>query len=376
MTSRIQQFGADRAGFRVALEALLPSCADVGLAEHQFIELEADQPPWVDTGLAVRAGDQITLVLCGRVYFDEANDKGLNSGLQVWVRVGGCGPITRGTRATHTFVAAHDGKVEVGNVNPAEWADRDGAVAVDLSVFGLMTGGTTIALLRWKAGVDPAAGLQAVAARADVDGLLAGEADRLKSAGASPPGWDPLWYLGPTEVFTAAEDGSISCIARDTFAIICHDVDVALTPDTTLTWAWKVDRLPSEVAENTFETHDYLSIAVEFDDGHDLTYQWSAALEPETSYRCPLPHWAERETHLVVRTSTEELGRWLHEERHVHADRAATIGGPDPARIARVWLIAVSFLQRSEGRCAFADIAIADNHIHRQISPASTSPSG
>ena len=74
------------------------------------------------------------------------------------------------------------------------------------------------------------------------------------------------------------------------------------------------------------DQQNHLSMAVEFDDGLDLSYQWSSALPPETAYQCPFPHWSNRETHLVVRSGTRELGRWLREERRVYTDRSAAIG--------------------------------------------------
>lgn len=39
-----------------------------------------------------------------------------------------------------------------------------------------------------------------------------------------------------------------------------------------------MDLLPSEVREDTLTTHDYMSIAVEFDNGQDITCYWSAEL--------------------------------------------------------------------------------------------------
>jgi len=96
------------------------------------------------------------------------------------------------------------------------------------------------------------------------------------------------------------------------------------------------------------------------DDGLDLTYQWSSALPPETSYRCPLPHWSERETHLVVRSGTGDLGRWLREERHVYTDRSKAIGGPSPRRITRVWLIAVIWVKEQPLRRSLDDISVVE----------------
>jgi Protein of unknown function (DUF3047) len=348
-----------RSAFRHQVTRLFTDISDEIVSEFRVTELEGSVPPWLDTGLKVNAGDRVTTMLCGRVFLVEAAGLWIDPSQQVWSRVGGRGPIRRGSRSSNTFTCDHDGNVEVGNAIPAEWTDPDGSITLDHPSYSRLTGGTTIALIRWAPGVDPAVGLRDLAARGDVDGLILGEVERLESAaGAPPPGWEHLWYLGPSEVFSLAQD-SITCTAKNSFAIICHDAGVPLTPDTTLSWEWKVDELPSAVPENTLATHDYLSIAVEFDDGLDLTYQWSAALKPETAYRCPLPHWSERETHLVVRSGTADLGRWLREERRVYTDRSAAIGGASPGRIARVWLIAVSHMQHRQGRCAYRNIRLS-----------------
>ncbi len=124
---------------------------------------------------------------------------------------------------------------------------------------------------------------------------------------------------------------------------------------TLLGWRWRVDELPSPGAENSLPTHDYLSIAVEFENGQDLTYYWSAELPVETAFRCPLPNWDQRETHLVVRSGAEGLGEWHAEQRRLHSDYTRAVGDP-PSRIAAVWLIAVSIFQKRSGAAEFADI--------------------
>ena len=107
-------------------------------------------------------------------------------------------------------------------------------------------------------------------------------------------------------------------------------------------------------------THDYLSVALEFDDGQDLTWFWSWALPMGFTYRCPLDHWRHRETNGVARTGTADLGRWVEEERPVLADHQAAIGGPAPARVVRTWLISISFFQSGGGRGEFGHIERAD----------------
>ena len=78
------------------------------------------------------------------------------------------------------------------------------------------------------------------------------------------------------------------------------------------------------------------------------------------AYRCPLEHWRHRETHVVVRRGTADLGQWVEDERPVLADHQAAIGGPAPASVVRAWLIAVSLNQGGTGRGEFGRIELLD----------------
>jgi hypothetical protein len=102
-----------------------------------------------------------------------------------------------------------------------------------------------------------------------------------------------------------------------------------------------------------------MSLALEFENGRDLTWYWSAALPVGTHYHCPLPTWTARETHWVVRSGADGLGVWHREERRVADDYRAAVG-PVPTRIVAAWLIAVSIFGRRRGRAAFADVVLRD----------------
>jgi hypothetical protein len=143
-------------------------------------------------------------------------------------------------------------------------------------------------------------------------------------------------------------------------AILQKDTAIPLTPRTCLRWRWKVDELPSDLAEDTLPSHDYVSIAVEFDNGQDLTYYWSAKLPAGTIYRCPIPTWTHRETHWVICSGPEGLGEWRDEARSVLDDYRRAIGGEPPARIVRIWLIALSTFQRRRGVCQYGDITLTN----------------
>ncbi|WP_310567821.1 DUF3047 domain-containing protein [Hydrogenophaga sp.] len=118
-----------------------------------------------------------------------------------------------------------------------------------------------------------------------------------------------------------------------------------------------MERLPSHQPEDQILTHDYLSIAVEFDDGQDITYLWSSSLPVGQVFRCPLPGWDAVETHVVQRSGQADLGKAFDERRDLYADYRRIVGGK-AKRVVRVWLIANSLFLRQVGRCAYRRIAI------------------
>jgi hypothetical protein len=227
-----------------------------------------------------------------------------------------------------------------------------------------------VLLLRWAAGSDPAARLRELSADPASPALVRAEVERLATPNDTPPGWSYRHSIGPAETYQPAGGpggrAAIGCCTHGSAAILQHETPFPLLPGTSLEWSWRVDELPSDLAEDTLPSHDYLSIAVEFEDGQDLTYYWSAALPVGTVYRCPLPGWSERETHMVLRSGSDGLGLWQDERRDLHADYARCVGTP-PASIRRVWLIASSIFQRRTGRCAYADVRLTGGGGELQV---------
>ena len=180
----------------------------------------------------------------------------------------------------------------------------------------------------------------------------------------APQGWSYLPELGAKDIFqlvprpASGPAPQMHVLTQRDVGILTRPASLPLDAATTLSWRWKMTRLPSAVAEDVTPGHDYFSIAVKFDNGQDLTYMWSAVLPVEHGFRCPLRNWKDRETHVVVRSGQGDFGRWLAEERNVLADYARHVGGPPPARITEVWLIANSSIQRTEGAMDYADITV------------------
>lgn len=191
-----------------------------------------------------------------------------------------------------------------------------------------------------------------------------------------PPGWTYLPELGVKNIYSAVAAPprgeprpQIKVTTRRDVGILEKQVDVPLTPRTSLRWMWNVQRLPSQIAENVTAGHDYLSIAVRFDNGLDMTYMFSSTLPAGTHFHCPLRNWNARETHVILHSGTANLNKWLSEERTILPDyRQFVARGEEPKRITQVWLIANSSIQRTEGDASFAEISLGDGRRRLAVS--------
>ncbi|HEY0939781.1 MAG TPA: DUF3047 domain-containing protein [Steroidobacter sp.] len=360
--------------FRSGLSTLLEKLPANTVQGHAFFSVPANEPPWFDTGLDLRAGEHVTVLAVGHAVLPSEHDLRFYPDMQLWYRVGESGHIFRGTRQSHSFMASQPGRLYFGSYFPGEWTTRTGAMAVGTEAYRMMQGGLEILVLRWAD--HPLDGLKRMVALGDVSSLLASEIDRLQHAVKPPEGWEYLWFLGQSEIYGTGPDSpaqrpSITCYTQRDAAILHKNVSVPLSPDTRLCWSWKMETFPCQLPENTLENHDYLSIAVEFDNGQDLAFFWSSQLPVDTGFRCPIPTWTARETHVVARSGSESLGRWMDEERplHTYYERfVGTIGKRDethdprvvapPTRIERIWLIANSMFRRQQGRCDYGAIEL------------------
>jgi len=344
------------------LERLLRPERERHVVEMRLVSLPGNVPPWTPTGVVVRRGEWMSILASGRLVLSPELDLWMAPSFALWGRIGGRGPIFNGTRDTMSFRADRDGALELAIYN-GEWASPEGDLATPVEAYA-GSGGTIDALvIRWRGDArESLAGLLASDPSLAGDPLLASELERLRHPIEPPAGWRHLWFLGPTECFRAGtEDGrpAVHVDTANTVGILQKPIEFPLGQATTLSWRWRVDELPAAGAEDTPIAHDYMSLALEFENGKDLTWYWSAALPVGTHYACPLPTWAARETHWVVRSGAAGLGRW-HEERRVVADDYRAAVGPVPARIVGAWFIAVSVFRHGRGRAAFADVILRD----------------
>ena len=210
----------------------------------------------------------------------------------------------RTPKGSFTFTADHSGRLYLSNVFPGQWVDAYGRMANTAVLEESAAGEFAVLVVRWRA--DPAQGLSELAQRPGPAARLAEqELQRLRNPVVIPEGWKYLPSLGDAGVFSRVDipgAAVIRCQCDNDAMILQKSVEAPFAPDTRVRWSWKVESLPSVRAEDSLTTHDYLSLAVEFDNGQDLTYLWSAALEPERSFRCPIASWSQRETHIVIRS--------------------------------------------------------------------------
>lgn len=347
--------------FRSNFSQILSKSPKDLIKDYHFIYLPGNKPPWYDSDIELEISDKITVISKGKVYLFEAFDIWVEPHHHLWYRIGETGEVFRGSRNTFTFIANNSGKLFLGNY-PGDWADKSGKVNLaDEKYYKRLKikGGISILIIRWLE--EPLNALKQILSIGDFQDLIKMEIDGLTNPIQTPDGWNYLWSVGNSEIFQPASDERqkkvIRCQTKGSVAILQKEALLPLKPDTKLRWSWKIETLPSEKAEDLLFNHDYLSIAVEFDNGQDITYHWSSKLPIETTYRCPIPMWTNRETHIVIRSGKTGLGQWINEERNVFEDYKKAIGEP-PQNIIRVWLIALSLFQRRDGKCDFADIEV------------------
>ncbi len=345
--------------FREALERALAAIPRELVAEHAWVELPASEPPWRDSGIALLAGEEATYFAAGRVVVSSALDIWVTPKTQIWARIGEAGPIRSSSRDSKTLRAERDGRLYFGNYFPNDWKDASGARLQDDAVYAASAGEIWILAIRWRGRAQD--GLAALAAAGDPLGLVASERERIGLGDPSPAGWHPLWHLGDSEIFSASRgpngEPTLVCEVESEVGILQRDAAFALRPDTEIAWRWRVDALPGLMREDSVPSHDYLSLAVEFANGLDLTYYWSKELPIGAAFWCPLANWKQREFHVVVRSGSDGLGAWQGERRNLHAD-ALRYFGKHPGDVVRVWLIAVSLFKRQRGSCEYAEIRL------------------
>lgn len=326
-----------------------------GLSATKLLTLKGSDLPWVNTGLLLEKGQHITFLLQGAFHYGEGII--VEPGLAFWAGFGEKKPMFIPGQNTYTVPVPKSGPLYIAR-SLVEWKSKNGELTTPFEHYQMVQGQSQVLMLVWER--KPRNGLLQLIDKGISHPLILTEVQRLKSPVQLTNGWYSMWLFGDNEIFQLHDHHhhtELSVYTHKDVGILQKDVDVPLRKGTSVSWEWIVNELPSQKHEDTPFTHDYLSIAFEFDDGQDLTYMWSAGITKETHFRCPLPRWSAIETHLVVRNDKNLLGQWLREKRDIFTDYHNAIGG-SAKRITRVWIIANSVFQQGFGEASFKQIKI------------------
>jgi Protein of unknown function (DUF3047) len=346
----------DRAELLDGMAALIAKAKSPELREFHVFDLTGNELPWKDLGMSAGKGQQITFLLGGRVYLSREHDLWVEPGVAFHVRTRGTRTMFNPMSNTGTMTAVADGPLEMAR-SLVEFQNDVGELAVPKDAYAKAEAHIYGLALVWRGSAQ--AGLENLLSHGDVCGILAAERVGLHSPRKLPAQWHNFFMLGGGPIiFNDIGNGAISCQPLKNAGILQRPVALDLKPQTKLSWRWIVEELPSLLPEDQLTSHDYLSIAAEFDDGQDLTYFWSSSLPIGKAFRCPIPRWTPLESHMVVRSGLADLGKWVSDERDIHADYKDHIGGSAKS-VVNIWLLGVSLFQRRSGSCRFADMQIS-----------------
>lgn len=334
------------------------------------VEITRLKQGWQPMGVEINQGDHITFGMRGEIPI-----AGIKIPFEpkhgVWGRIGDRGDIFQFTFNHETIISDAVGQLYV-MVIPSGllFANRQGDLLpiieqvpdgeIDISVRAIVWNG------------DAEAGLaQMIAGTVPADAELARNTmASMKQLRTLPDGFEYMWNLATSNVFESFHEGDrqgVHANTNDDAGIIIKAVDLPLTEDTRIEFDWLYNQLPALASETDAATHDYMSIAVEFDNGRDITWMWSKDLAEDTHFECPLPEWIGREWHYVLQTGNDDLGNWYHHDRPILEDYRKTIPGEVPTRIVAVWFIANSIFGRQQADAYFSDVVLKDGDISLHI---------
>lgn len=311
--------------------------SELSPVDPQAMALDGGEVDWQDSGFVAMAGANFRVMVSGHLWLAKPLALGFDADQVVWLRIGGKGPIRKVHGPETVFTAWADGPVEV--------------MAKGLSFWTSDSGAYTPAKRKASAGKV---------------GIKIAPTEDMADEHDLPPGWSHHWQIGEGRVYsrlqgddgTVQDDTAVQVNTHGDVGILRYDIERDFAAGLTLSWDWLIENLPSTVAEDLVFTHDYLSIAVEFDNGLDLTYMWSAELPEEFVFQCPLDGWCDLETHWVVRSGEQGLGAWHKESRDLWTDYPRAIPGELPKKMVSIWLIANSIFGRKKTAAKFKNIKL------------------
>ncbi len=328
------------------------------IASQSEVTFSNSHDGWKSTGLELSSGDEATIFASGAINMGLAIP--IEPRMYLWARIGNEGHVFNLKTNSHSFKADRDGMLQLA-IRPLGlyWDQRSGDFPDDF-------GGVPSYPLKASAETIVWAGT----AKEDLAKLKGSDSGKYGQALENiarekplPAGFQYLWYLGQSNVFSPySEAGRKGIVAHETddAGIVKKPLDIELTSSTKLDFEWLYSKHRALGPETDPQFHDYMSIAIEFDNGQDITWIWSNHLKPGQSFTCPLPWWDQRETHIVLQQGDKGLGQWHRHSRRIAADYAMSVGGELPKRITGIWFINAGLFGGHQGTATFANAQISD----------------
>lgn len=347
-----------RAGFWALLVSWVGmssmSYSDVTAAETPEItklELRNALAGWISTGISLEAGDPFEVDARGMW---DAEGLILAPRHVLWYRVSENGTARNFPSDDLFAVSEASGELEIAIRPPSfYWFDKQGTFPPEILEAPEVAVSFTLEIRQSGA----------------LHSLWQSEADKNlsqtlgRSEDRPPKDFKYLTVLGESEVWSGrvVTDGYfVSANLEDDVGIIKMPVNIELSESMLFSFDWLYHSLPAVAPETSVVGHDYLSIALEFDNGQDLTWMWSKFLAKGTSFMCPLPWWSERETHYVLDSGSDGLGKWKSHSRNILDDYAEAVAGDPPKKIVGIWLIANNLFAKQDASASFRNITLMD----------------
>jgi hypothetical protein len=192
----------------------------------------------------------------------------------------------------------------------------------------------------------------------------------------APPRWGVKTFAGQPHVDTIVEDLRLvmRLVSQQSSFALYRDVTVNLNELPTLSWSWKVLKLPTGGDVRHVTTDDEAAqIYVIFPrwpypkvSSEVLGYIWDSRAPVGLTLHSPR---ADNVRLIVLQSGQEKLGRWVKESRNV-ADDYRALFGKEPPVVGRVAVMVDSNDTRSEAEAWFQDLVFLNpDQRHSRLVP-------
>ncbi len=174
-----------------------------------------------------------------------------------------------------------------------------------------------------------------------------------------PEGWELKEKAGRAELQVVKSDGEHALQLKSDNSSFClqRGVQVDLKETPFLSWKWKVTRLPEGGDFRRTKTDDQAAqLFVAFNRTQAIVYLWDSTAPEGLMADAPSPPFISIKA-VVVRSKSEQIGKWLSETRNVYEDYKKFFGSPQkPPVVSGVRLQINTQHTRGSAECFFADV--------------------